>query len=123
MRRGDALGPGAGTGMGICFNGEDGGGRRQWWPSWRGQCRATTAGGAMIFAAQIFCWKQHFDLLQSARMVLGRLRRRRRDFFCCVDLFSSSEEPFFIFAGTISIFCWNHVYFLLEPYQCISLES
>ncbi|XBI97031.1 hypothetical protein VPH35_033237 [Triticum aestivum] len=24
------------------------------------QCRATTAAGAMIFAAQIFCWNQHF---------------------------------------------------------------
>lgn len=55
-------------------------------------------------------------------MVLERLRRRRHDFFCCIDFFC--WKPLFqYFAGTLCFFCWNHVCFLLEPYQCVSLET
>lgn len=60
----------------------------------------------MFFVAQDFCWNQLFDLLQSVRMVLGWLRWRRHDFFCCIDFF----------AGNLFFnFCWNYVNFLLEP--------
>ena len=136
---GTRWGPGAGTGMGICFNQRrDLLQRRGWWwtattvaiviscsffkfcwnyfrillepfsrfaatgedsarrPRWR---------GAMFFAAQDFCWNQIFVLLQSVRMVLGQLRRRRQALFAA--LISFAGNPFFQF-------CWNYMTFLLE---------
>ena len=48
-------------------------------------------------------------LLESARMMMGGYDGGAMIIFAAL-----------IFVGTVSIFCWNHVVFLLESYQCFA---
>ncbi|KAM3257375.1 hypothetical protein ACQJBY_049592 [Aegilops geniculata] len=111
-----------GSVWGFASTSEDGGGVATVVGCGEDSARRPRRWGCHVFCCTGFLLEPDFCPAAIGEDCVGAATTTTPCLFCCIDFFC--WKPLFsIFLKLYDFFCWNYVCFLLEPYQCVSLEK